>query len=145
MRDSFEKLDLMINCYFGSWHPITNRRFRDKGIGTNYCLMESDALNILEGISIEKFSERLRNKYEEMCQMYSKIPFKQLDELDSDFSTLFEFRKILPLFGKIIEDYIRNPTEDGYNKIGKIKQEFVKADRPKYETKIKSLFNRLVD
>src|SRR3989344_446906 len=79
MEDSQEKLDLMMDCYLGKWHPIYGDEIQVNsfGIGNAFFGIAGYGQNLTQGINPEKCVEKL---IEEPSQERFKDLVKLRDE-----------------------------------------------------------------
>ena len=145
MKDTVQKLELMMKCYKGKWHPINGDReqVNPYGFGGAYMSLGGDAQNVVDDICPARAIDRMRIRYQHVVQAYEGIPFDQLDESDEAFSTIFATRDLIPQLGSCIEYFISNPTAEGVSHIQEVIDRMVATDNPTFRSRIQKLHKLL--
>lgn len=144
MKDSLKKLDLMLVCYLGKWHPITREQINEKGIGSVLMVINSIAGRIFNNNYDQEDIENIRAQYSYIINRYNNLPWNELDEKDEDFSTLYKTRELLDDYKNSIESLIGNPNKESYSSFREVVVKISSADGPiNFDKKIRDLYNRL--
>jgi len=145
MEDTQEKLDLMMDCYLGKWHPIYGDEIQVNsfGIGNAFFGIAGYGQNLTQGINPEKCVEKLREFYGWIAEEYSHFPIDQLDESDNDFHTVLVTHRLLPRLERVIERLIEEPSQERFKDLVKLRDEWYEADNPSYTERIVALCSRM--
>ena len=139
MEDNKEKLDLLLACYLGKFHPIEQVKLRDWGFGNVLQGILSSAENYVDGINSGEALKRMASRYDRIKRAYEELPFESMDWEDPDFAPLFVVRDLLPILGNSIDKLILNKNEDPNQEIQSIVEKIMYATGQCYEDRIINL------
>jgi len=146
MEDSKEKLELMLECYLGKWHPLCpdgSVKFQEYGFANQYVPLTADAKIVLHKGNNSKAAQKMRRRYQRVKAAYDSLPFDKLDENDLELFTIYKTRDLIVDLGQAIDDFLHEPDSCGYEKMDEIVIKMVDADVPSFEDKIKELAKSL--
>jgi len=145
MEDNQKKLDLMMDCYLGKWHPIYGDEIQVNsfGIGNAFFGIAGYGENLVRGIKPQNAIPKLREFYGWISEQYSHFPIDQLDENDRDFHTILATHRLLPRLEKVIERLIEEPSKETFQELVNLRDEWTDADNPSYTERIVALCSRM--
>lgn len=145
MEDNQEKLDLMMACYLGKWHPLYYGKIQvnTHGIGEMFGAIGNSGEDIILGIKPEKHIAKVRVVYRMMLEIHAPLPIDELDKSDKDFHIIFVTCDLLPRLGSAIEQLIEEPIEQRYQDLINVRDEWNKANNPTYTDRIVALCSRM--
>ena len=145
MKDSEDKLDLLMECYLGKHHPIHGARVQVNswGLGNTLNGILGNASNYLGHINREVSVFRAGRLYQRVQSAYDSMPFDKLDPYDQDFKILFEVRVEVTKLGEALEFLIEKSDSEAYNRVDRAISNIMKLARPHYENAIIALWNKI--
>ncbi len=139
-----EKLDVMLSCWLGKWHPITGERFRDSSIQVVYNAVNTISYLVLEGRLNQRQIDSLRENYASLKERYDALPWDKIDITDPAFSTPVLTYNLLDAYGDAIESLISEQTEESMRHLLGIHTLLTDAEVP-FKREIQELYEKLQD
>ncbi|MBT4165767.1 hypothetical protein HOE04_01880 [archaeon] len=145
MEDSQEKLDLMMKCYLGKFHPALGceLQINSWGFGNNMQGLLSCSENYLYHPTETIWTFKMGKFYQRAQSAYDSFPFDKLDPEDKDFKILFEVKDELQKLGNALETLIESTDPTYFREVSALIKNTIRLVEPDYRNAVKDLWYKL--